>query len=516
MEPSLKKKLIVSCLILIVIIGFGWRFLLIYKNDGLIFDEGYDFIQAQNSVRTLITGQYSDVRFHPPLHYLFLHFWTKIRVDELFFRFPFVVFGTLGVFLMFFAAKELFQSKKLGLLAALLFANSAFSIFYSGQVRITQFLLAVEILALFFFLRAVRTNQWRNWVLFGLVMGTAFYIDYSAIWFLLVMNLYFIYLYLSKQTKKDGAKKWLSSNILIFFIFLPWLPIFLKHLPSALNNVEKPNFRSLIDLLKIFSIGKSFIFLRSGKRFINVGFFDDFLVLLPLFWAFLYCCWKIFFKRASKNQRSVLVLMSLFFLPLLISFVLSQKFPIFQDRNLSAFIIGMCLMLAGIVNFSKGKFLKLVAAVSGGIFLLLNLNSINYFYRNVMGDSWKEPAIYLMANLKEGDVMLAREGANDWPMKYYLDYRYKYPLKRKNIFVYSFGSPKAREKLFKSVRGGKYWLFGLSSDIERDIKNFGAEGDFFRRFISEAKKFNLEEKNFRLIDEKDIRDVIIYEVEYFD
>ena len=78
-SAPLEKKLTILSLFLIIVLTFGWRFLIIYKNDGFSYDEGYDFIQAQNSVRNLITGYYSDSYNHPFLHYFFLHFWSKIN-----------------------------------------------------------------------------------------------------------------------------------------------------------------------------------------------------------------------------------------------------------------------------------------------------------------------------------------------------------------------------------------------------------------------------------------------------
>ena len=63
-------------LFLIILLGFYWRYLLILKDDSFIFDEGWDFIQANSfQAGEFLKGEYWDVPLHPPLHYLFLLFW---------------------------------------------------------------------------------------------------------------------------------------------------------------------------------------------------------------------------------------------------------------------------------------------------------------------------------------------------------------------------------------------------------------------------------------------------------
>ncbi|MBL7159456.1 glycosyltransferase family 39 protein [Candidatus Microgenomates bacterium] len=511
MEKRRNSKILTYLtLFLIILIGFYLRYLLVYKDDSFIFDEGFNFIQAQNSVRTLITGQYSDVPIHPPLHYLFLHFWSKLSVKEQVLRLPFVIFGTISIYLFFLVGKQFFKSSLYGLVAAFLYASSAFSIYYSAQVRYLQALIMVGLLDFYFYLKAIETKRLKDWLIFGVFAGAALYLDYSVVWLLLIVNLHFLTFLFKKKWGRSQIKNWFIANFVIFLIFLPWLSIFFTNLPRSFeytNYLGTPDFLSLIRLVVTFSsTGLGWIaehVLSEGERVIY---------LLPILLSFLLLVTLGKSFKSKEKEKTLLVF--LFFVPLLLSFLISQfSTKLFQDRNLAIVSIGVLLLVVSSLRFSPNLFTKIISAISLTLFLATNLRSLTYLYNNRLGESWREPALYLERELRENDTLVAHEGANEWPMLYYLKYRHPYPFQENNISLYSFEKG-GRDRLFSSIMSGRYWLFGSSWEIDRDIGRLGPEGDFWLRFVAGARHWGFKEERFRLIDKETIGGITIYEGYY--
>lgn len=498
-------------IILIILSGFYWRYFLIIKDYGFMFDEGFNFIQAQNPIKSLITGQYSDVAVHPPLLYIFLHFWSKLSVEELVLRLPFVIAGTIGVLLFFLVAKEIFESDGLALLSAFLFANFAFSIFYSSQVRYTQPLLSLELLAFLFYLKGIKEKKILNWVIFGAVTSVCFYLDYSAIWFLLILNIHFLFFLFKKAWSKVKIKDWLSANLIISIIFFPWLSTFIKNFPLGLkftSYLGKPAPKAILDVLVSYSAGHH-IFFDEIVHLLASKPLSYFLVLTPLSLSLLI----VFFSRTKKEEMGKKALILLFSAPLFISFLISQFSPIFQDRNLAIVSVGVLLLIVSSLRFSRNLIVKTAAVISLVFFLTMNVGFLVYFYHNRLTESWREPALFLEKELRPNDTLVAHEGANDWPMLYYLQYRYPYPLKERNIFLYLFEG-ESKKELLGSLKEGRFWLFGSSWEIESDIKRLGPEGDFWRRFAFAAKDYGGKKGNFELVGKEEITGITIYEGYY--
>ncbi len=506
---SLEKKLTILSLILVIVLAFGWRFLIFYKNDGFIYDEGYDFIQAQNSVYKLITGNYSDVFNHPFLHYLFFHFWTKLSQTEFFLRIPFMVFGVIGVWGMYLLGKEIFSKRIYGLLVAFLAANSTFLIHYSTHVRITQLFLTVEIFALLFYWKAIGRNKLVFWLFYVLFSILALYLEYFAVWLILILNLHFLLSFFRGIHFKNRAKNWLMANLIILICYLPWLLVVLKVIKFSLRAHEYLRFNSLFSILDKFLTGADGSFyLPFWSQNFPPGF-SRLLVLLLVDYFLFFLLWKLFKFKKNKEEKKILILLLLFFLPLLIVRILTYfNLYLIHDRLLAVFIIGFILMMVYQVKSSIFKAEMFGNFFVIGVFLFINFVTFKHYLLVPFGETWREPALFLRTKLQSNDYLIGHQGASDWPMKYYLEYRYPSFLKEKEIFLVSY-EELLRFTIFHNLKkglSGHFWLFGPSWEID-----YFDGGDFWAKFVKDAQYFGMKEKDFKLIEIKYINGLILYE-----
>src|SRR5712672_789450 len=71
----------------------------------------------------------------PPVHFIIMHYWTKaFGFNDFEGRLPSVLFGIIGVMVMFFLGQEL-KSDKVGLVAAFIASINYFHILHSQEAR---------------------------------------------------------------------------------------------------------------------------------------------------------------------------------------------------------------------------------------------------------------------------------------------------------------------------------------------------------------------------------------------
>jgi len=125
---------ILTKVMLYIILIFTLVLRLITINQSLWLDEAIGALAVRNmSYSDLITG-FLTVDNHPPLYYFLLKFWTGIfGYSEISLRMPSVLFGVGTVFFIYLIGNRIFDSKKSGLIAAVLLSSSQLHIYYSQE-----------------------------------------------------------------------------------------------------------------------------------------------------------------------------------------------------------------------------------------------------------------------------------------------------------------------------------------------------------------------------------------------
>ena len=164
-------------------------------------------------------------RFHPPLYYIWLHFWSFFGHDEFTLRFFSVIPNCFsGIILYFYVPAKCFTIPT-ALLTLLLFTISPFQIRYSQEVRMYS-LLGLWIVSFYFFhpsILGIGVGPFCSGTSFPATLGL--YTHYQAGIFLIVLNMAMV-IPLYRQEKRS-LWQWFLAQLMIFVLFSPWLSYFI-------------------------------------------------------------------------------------------------------------------------------------------------------------------------------------------------------------------------------------------------------------------------------------------------
>jgi O-antigen/teichoic acid export membrane protein len=191
---------------------------------GIWLDEATSITQAQMPLGDLLHSlRTTDV--HPPLHHLIL--WVLAHVagtGELVMRAPSIAAGTALVPVLYALGRELYDERA-GRLAAGLGVFAPFLVWYSQEARMYGLFMLFASLAMLGQLRALRRNERRDWVLYGVSTVLLLWTQYFAILFTLTQQA--VFLVAARRTHKAGhsvkplARPWLATSALIGLALLP-------------------------------------------------------------------------------------------------------------------------------------------------------------------------------------------------------------------------------------------------------------------------------------------------------
>ena len=375
-------------------------FLRIYRlgSYDLWFDEVLCVFQ-KSDLNNILNGRILDS--NPPLYFLILHFFTPSKTSEFILRIPSAIFGILTVFVLYKFSKKFF-SENVALISSFLLAISPFHIYYSQEVKMYSLFILFSLLSLYFLTLAITDgkeskNLW--WAGFVITNALSLYTHYYAMMLILVEAMIFLFYSIFNGFHKELTNKWLFSNVIIFVIFLPWIPIMLReHLFKTSGFVTtwipEPGLKTFFYTFKNFSVG------FGSPRW-------NYLLASIVFGL----CFILGLIELYKRKEFFLIVTSFFFIPPVILFLLSQYRPVYLDRYISFIIPVFCVILASGVSkfkiFPISIFLLLMTIFS--YFGYINLcESIPYLHQSP-GEHERIPikpvVKYIEENLKAGDIV---------------------------------------------------------------------------------------------------------------
>jgi uncharacterized membrane protein len=186
--------------------------------DSLWFDEAISYLTATLPLEGIFNNTIQDP--HPPVYYGLLHLWMSGLPDsDLAIRLSSLILNLLLIPLIFILSIELFDNKRIGLLAAILVAISPFHILYSHELRMYTLLMCLAILVVISYLRAFQTGHWYWWVFFAFTSLIAIYTHLFAWLMLAGIGTYA----LIHWNRKRELVISITIGVLLLVLFLPWL-----------------------------------------------------------------------------------------------------------------------------------------------------------------------------------------------------------------------------------------------------------------------------------------------------
>ncbi|MBK5353189.1 glycosyltransferase family 39 protein [Pseudomonas sp. TH41] len=304
-------------------------------------DEGSSLLLSQYSLAGIWVHAAHDV--HPPLYFLLLHGWIELFGDGIFSirilsALPGIATVWLGVWLM-----DLLATRRAALLTGFLLALLPTAVRYSQEVRMYSLLGVLLIgatIALVYWVRHPRRARYL--VAYTLLMTAAFYTHYFTALCVLCHWLYLGLIrvqpgYRLRNIQRPG---WWLANVAIMLLYLPWVPNLIdliQHMDQLKANGDV-GWETPVTLGSLPSMLWSFLMQDDGENLPTLMF-----IALPL--ALLAIAGVALARDRSVFRGSVLLVIYTA-LPLLLLFGMSFITPVFIERYLTAYALGLPMIVA--------------------------------------------------------------------------------------------------------------------------------------------------------------------------
>lgn len=190
----------------------------------LWFDEAFSVLLSRHTPAQIFSITARDI--HPPLYYVFLHYWIEGWGDSKFaIRSMSVMFGVGDIALIIWLTR-LASHRNMALLAGVLVALLPLALRYSQEARmyaLTAFFLLGATLALFYWVKSL--NRIRYLVIYTLLMSASFYTHYISFICVLSHWLYLLLLGQRQEGKPHYLRRpsWWLANVCVVVLYTPWL-----------------------------------------------------------------------------------------------------------------------------------------------------------------------------------------------------------------------------------------------------------------------------------------------------
>jgi mannosyltransferase len=336
--------------------------------------------------------------FNPPLFYWAEHIMLLFGNSEVVLRFIPALLGVLTIPLIYLVGKE-FMDRNTGIIAAAAFAFSPFLLFYSQEARAYSMMLFFVTFSMVFYFRALKSNDIRNWALFGILSALAFWSHFYALVIIGALILYALYeLYPKIKSNLNAARPLVAGGILFGVICLPLIlvtiQLFTKRTASAPTfGIQGPGL--IIATFEQISGSEVAMYL-----------------LLLLFIAGIVQAFLL-----DKNKGIFLVTLTV--MTFVISNFLSYKIPM-QPRYLIflaiIFFIGIALshkLLLSLIN-NPGIVYGFIA-----LMVVINVPQLAGYYSGYTKEDWRGFSSQLQKLTQQGDLIVVVPGYVSQPLDYY-------------------------------------------------------------------------------------------------
>jgi len=420
-------------IIFILILGLGLR--LVNLGQSFWLDEATQAQISQLTLNRIWAGRSSD--FHPPLFYLFTHFWQVFGQSEIWLRLPSVIFGVINVYLVYLLAKKISpDSRVIPWIAALFMAINPFHIYYSQEYRSYSLLCLLGTFSMYFLYTR------RFWLLV-ITNVLIFYTHYSG-FFLIITQVIYIALY-----RRNWLTKYLQGLLITSLLYLPWLPQLTSQLQAGVSiDTYLPGWRQVLSVsfLKAFPL---LIFKLTAGRI-------TFISTMTYLTYIIFVLFTVFFSfRFIMSHRNFLITWAL--LPMLIMISVSFVFPQTQPFRVIYVIPALVLIFAQAVS----RFPKLFITLFIYIFLVGNLA---YFTRpRLQREQWSQSLSSMRSLADNRSVIVVKFSEKFSPFWWYApDLKViaaipEYPARTEQV--------SQRLSQLKSSEISSVWLFDYLGDL---------------------------------------------------
>jgi len=160
----------------------------------------------------------------PPLYFLVMKLWVRAAgLSEAALRWPSALFGVGAVAVIYLMGRDLFDDRRVGLIAALLLAFSRYHIAYSQEARTYSLMFLLILLACWFAVRMIRWNRAGDQIGYVLSAAAAMYAHPFAAFALLALNVFYVLCFAIGPKPFTPLGRWIILQFAFSLLFWPWL-----------------------------------------------------------------------------------------------------------------------------------------------------------------------------------------------------------------------------------------------------------------------------------------------------
>ncbi|GEM_PF-2410115 len=408
-SPVLTQLLYAAGVLLCVGLSAALRLYLL-ANKAVWWDEGWSVYLARKPVAEIIRTAASTQ--HPPLHYLYLHYWLRlVGESEQAARLSSVLFGVATIPVVYALGRRL-KGRAVGLGAAAFVAIAPFHICWSQEIRMYSAATFCAALSFLAFTECISRPRALAWVAYVLATSAMLYMHYGTLLVVAVQNLVALYALLRPPARWREFRAWVASQVAVALTLVPWLLLYIP------NSTERTGFAPLSPLLYIRLVAT---LLPTGQS----AYLERYTWIAVIFSAIVACgLWSLFRDRRLTGDIWLVPGIALLVGPALL-YVLSLPASAFYsprivDRYLLIFLPIYGLVLStGLLWLVKRSRMVGIAAAFVVLGILTSQVSAYYATRQYESDP-KAAARLVQECFQPGDAVILNPD-KDWPVyAYYL------------------------------------------------------------------------------------------------
>jgi LysM repeat protein len=279
---------------------------------------------------------------------------------------------------------------------ATILAFSPFQIWYAQEARMYAMLTLFVLLSAYFFFRALKTGERKDWIGYVVATALALYTDNGAIWYVVTLSIFYL---VSLKRFPGKPLDWFLSNAAIGLLYIPWLPFFLEQARQVTQSfwLPAPTFSAVLE------------------TFLDFHSFNFPVTELSLLYMALIFVWVTIVPLGEWQRRLGGMWL---FIPVATSLLLSLRQPIFLSRNLIAASLGYYLLVIGTIWRFHNKKATLALLLP---LLVMNLVSIGYNAWWEQKEDWRGVVSHVArsAQKKPGGIVVFIPAYTEIPFAYY-------------------------------------------------------------------------------------------------
>ncbi|MCB9109063.1 MAG: glycosyltransferase family 39 protein [Anaerolineales bacterium] len=352
-------------------------------------DEALTVLLAQKPIPELVAITAADV--HPPLYYLVVKLFLLFGQSETLARLPSVIFGAGSIYLLYLLGRDLFEAT-VGLVGAFIMTISPLQLFYAQEARMYTQLIFLTILAGWLLFRALRTENWIDWLLFSVVITLAAYTTYFAFPVVAAMALYIILV----EKRWRSTVFFLISIAVSVLLYIPWLGIFLTQSRAVIDTYWMATPSPLLLFTTVTGFFTSYTLPTWG---IAVSLVATLLIVFVTLNEIRHAI------REGNRVKPLLWLLLWGLVPLLGTYLVSLIRPIFQLRTVITAAPPFYLMVAWGVASARQRRLNMLLFLPALAMMLISIFNF-YFNPAFAKPAWRQAAFYVQTQVRPGDIVL--------------------------------------------------------------------------------------------------------------